>query len=125
MPMRRKKQLVPLLLLAFFIVWQTDTVFHLVLVPHMVCKHGKIVDADPEPGHPLHDPHEEDNPNHEDCRILTLLTSAETRTRDYPQLSAVLGTFENKTYVSIIDIEVLRGEDLFRISPSNSPPHAS
>ncbi|MCP4675104.1 MAG: hypothetical protein GY854_06285 [Deltaproteobacteria bacterium] len=122
--MRQKKQLVPLLLMAFFIAWQTDTVFHLLLVPHMVCEHGKIVDADPDSGRPLHDPQNEDNPNHAGCRFLSLLTSAETRVSNDLPLNAVFSVHENKTFIVYNDIAALHGEELFRLSPSNSPPRS-
>ncbi len=123
--MRQKKQVVPLLLLAFFFTWQTDIVLHLLLTPHTVCEHGKIVDADPESGRPVHDPQDENNPNHKGCRVLALLTSAEIRASDAPLSSAVIGALENKIYIYRNESEAVQREELFRLSPSNSPPHSS
>ena len=121
--MKQKKQLV-LLLLTIFVAWHTETVVHLLVVPHMVCEHGKIVDADPESGRPLHAPRDEDNPDHEGCRFLLLLTSAEAQVSNDPPLETTFDVRVNKNIIVLTDTAVLQGEDLFRLSPSNSPPNA-
>ena len=123
--MRLNRQITPSLLLAFFFSWQIETLLHLLLVPHTVCEHGKVVDADPESGDPLHHPGDEDNPNHKGCRVLALLTSAETRTGEEPPLNALFAAFENELCLFDTNIEILHGEELFRLSPSNSPPSIS
>jgi hypothetical protein len=121
--MMKKKQQVSLMLLACFLAWQTNTVFHLLFTPHVVCKHGKIVDADPESGRPLNESKNKGNPNHEGCRFISLMTSAKTRLGNDLPLCAASGALENTTLVFQREIEVPLGERLFRISPSNSPPH--
>ena len=120
--MRQKKRIMPLMLLALFLAWQTHTVLHLVLTPHVVCEHGKVVDVDPHSEQPHHDPENKDDDNHEGCRVLALLTSAKTCPNQDSSSIVVIKSFENSPYVIFGEIVISYGEDLYFLSPSNSPP---
>jgi hypothetical protein len=122
---KQKTTKLTLPLLALFLFWQTELVLHLSLIPHTICEHGKIVDADPVSGLPQHEKGDKNNPNHESCRFLAMLTSAKTRTTDYSNLSKVVGTPQSKAFVYFNDITIYYKEELFRLSPSNSPPNFS
>ena len=124
MPLRQKKKIVPMLLLALFFAWQIDALLHLLLTPHTVCEHGKIVDADPKSGHPRRDSQNKDNPNHKGCRVLMLLTSAQTQVSNDAPPGTLVDAHENKTFIIQNGPVFLHAEELFQLSPSNSPPHS-
>ncbi|MDJ0766380.1 MAG: hypothetical protein QNJ97_25625 [Myxococcota bacterium] len=120
--MRQKKKIVSLLLLALCFTCQVDTVLHLFLTPHAICKHGKIVEADTETGQPTHDPEDTDNPNHKGSQVLARLTSVETFVHDDLVLHAIDRPLETRAMVSDGAAALLCGSDIYRLSPCNSPP---
>ena len=119
--MRTKKKVAALFLLTLFISWQVEAVFHFFLIPHVVCEHGKVVHHRHSDEHDR-DSEDEDNPNHECCRFLALLTSAETQTSEDQSPSKVFLALEDKSHFFYNKIEIFYVDELFRLSPSNSPP---
>ncbi|MCP4602473.1 MAG: hypothetical protein GY847_18485 [Proteobacteria bacterium] len=123
--MRQKRHIAALSVLAFFLAWQTGSVLHLLFTPHAVCEHGKIVDSDAESGEPKSDSHDEEDADHENCLFLTFMTSARTMVSDYESFEVVADVLENEISVPLSKVAVLCGEELFYLSPSNSPPAIS
>jgi hypothetical protein len=127
--MSERRRKIPLVLLALFVAWQAEAVSHLLLVPHTVCKHGKVVEADPESGAPLGNPEdrgdEDGDHEHGGCRFLALLISTAVRTVSAASFS--LGPDVSREALPPVhrEIVVLHGESRYRLSPSNSPPLAS
>ncbi len=123
--MRKRRQTATLALLAFFCVWQTSTVLHLLIIPHTVCEHGKIVDADLGSGEQESDSHDDEDSDHEDCFLLTFLTTAQTLVNDDTSIETVADAIQDELSTPYDTIALLDGEDLFYLSPSNSPPAIS
>ncbi len=123
--MRLKKQTATLLLLALFAAWQVDAVVHLLLTPHVICEHGKVVDAHSESDQPHHDSHDEGDDNHKGCAYLALMTVAETWVGPGAPIIVEKEAREIKTVIPYREFVMRHGPELFRLSPSNSPPSHS
>jgi hypothetical protein len=106
-------------MLAVFVVWQVGAVLHLVLDTHCVLPDGRIADIDPETGEPIPEGNGPGSSN--GCPVLDKLTSATTMVE--PGASSVL----------LLDVALptpqqepaaptVCSRELFRLSPSNSPP---
>lgn len=122
--MGMKKQYIPLLLLTLFVLWQVDSLVHLLVIPHAVCEHGKVVDSESGSEHSEHN-HGKKRSNHRGCGVLSALTSAETRVSDPPcpiSMARVVKT--DAAFVFVKPIPWRKGE-IFEMSPSHSPPSFS
>ena len=122
---RRNRQAATALLLGIWCIWHISTVVHLLVTPHMVCEHGKIVAADMEKEASGSNSHNEDNSDHEDCLFLTFLTSARTLVSEDKPIEAVEDAFQNEVSIPYDAIVNLHGEEIFHLAPSNSPPTVS
>ena len=115
-----------ILLLTIFVTWQSNAFVHLLLVPHTVCEHGKVVDARQHTGHAATgEPgrqREKHGQNHNDCDSLTAITCARTLVSANQQIP-----FESGAPLWLAELtppaDAPRDNaELFHLSPSNSPP---
>ncbi|MCP4676302.1 MAG: hypothetical protein GY854_12480 [Deltaproteobacteria bacterium] len=123
--MRNKRQTATLALLAFFCVWQTSTVLHFLITPHEVCEHGKVVDGEVEGEDHESDSHDDEDSDHEDCFFLTFLTSPRTLASDDASIETVADAVQDELTIPYNAIVLLHGEEVYSLSPSNSPPAIS
>jgi len=118
--MRQRSQAAAKWVLALFVLWQIGASLHLVLAPHVLSAGGVIADIiprcdDEHPGPDCPDPVEEE------CPVLSLLTSPNMLAPE----GIVLWLAESVAMAAPAQQDqtfVLDGRDLFRISPSQSPP---
>ena len=96
-----------------FGLWQMGAVAHLMLEEHEI---------DKDTGEPTHGDH--GSPSHDSCFALKFLTSAHT---DVLDTFATQSISENAEEHSIVAHEIVLpcGRELYRLSPSNSPPKRS
>jgi hypothetical protein len=118
--MRQRSKAAAAWVLALFVIWQIGASLHLVLAPHVLRADGVIADVvpnhDPEqPGRECPDPLEEE------CPVLSLLTGPNMLAPE----GVVLWLAEQIAMPLPVQTDqpfVLDGRQLFRISPSQSPP---
>ncbi|MFO8071468.1 MAG: hypothetical protein R6V85_06295 [Polyangia bacterium] len=120
--MNKKRRLAAHVMLAAFLSWQLSAVMHLLLVTHVIQPDGSVADIDPETGESVP---EQGGPNPLDdgCPYLYQIT-----------VSSALSSESVSAVVSIAVVEhvplsrearrVDPGEEIYRLSPSNSPPSA-
>jgi len=118
--MRQRSQAAARWVLALFVLWQVGASLHLVLARHVLRADGMIVDIIPKCGHEHPGP-ECPDPVEDECPVLSLLTS--------PNILAPEGivlwlaeSFAMAAPEQPDETFVLDGRNLFRISPSQSPP---
>ena len=118
--LRHRSQAAARWVLALFVLWQIGAPLHLVLAPHVLRADGVIADVIPkcehrQPGRECPDPTEEE------CPVLSLLTGTNMLVPE----GIVLWLAESVAMATPRQSDgpfVLDGRQLFRISPSQSPP---
>jgi hypothetical protein len=113
-----------------FSLGQIGALIHFATVAHAICPHGQVVDADGlglgRPGGPGSGNHGPDGHNHEghdDCPVVAAITMARALASGYP----VLPLFQLEmvpTEQPTIWEQLRSQKDIYRESPSNSPPPA-
>ncbi len=130
--MKRQTRLAALFLLGVVCLWQGGALVHLITVSHAICPHGKIVD-----GRHLHGGHGDNTnspkgapspgssdryPYHDNCRLLSSLTSANT----VPDVAGPVIHFLQACVlepVASFAADVFHSRALYLTAPCHSPPN--
>ena len=113
-------QRVSILCLLLFMAWQVLAVVHLVATPHVLCpEHGAVTHTDLK-GAPSH---HQSSPLGSACPVLAVLTHA-IPLGDSASPELIHDSPGNCTLcpMPLEDLVQRRGRDLYRLSPSHSPP---
>lgn len=112
-------------LLGLFLAWQASALLHVALVSHAVGPHGHAVHHEDDADHHDHEhqstPCDREDSPFCDCQWIHFLTSASTLVGDGspPTLAAEASEI---TASPLAWLFRPTGREIFRISPSNSPP---
>ena len=110
-------------MLGAFLVWQLLAMGHLLFSVHAIGPDGKICEVDPGSGERI----PEDwgpKPLDGECPVLAQITSTNTKT-SINFIFLVEDLVLNPVPLRTADENHITGEEIFMISPSNSPPHLS
>lgn len=117
---------------AIFALWQLGALIHFATVTHTLCPHGQVVDASGHDHGHHHgagdgDHHGGDGDHqhhgHDDCQVVSALTSARTLMSDSPDLE-FLQLESGSTEQPAVHEKLQTRLEIYRLSPSNSPPSA-
>jgi hypothetical protein len=110
-------------MLSAFVLWQLGSLAHLVLDTHVILEDGAVADLDHRTGEPIRES-SSDNPTDNGCPVLNQLISANTMASQ-----DVAGITLDHIGATVAEVQleelVLSEAELYRISPSNSPPASS
>lgn len=110
-------------MLVAFVLWQGGALLHLVCDTHVILEDGTVADLDHRTGEPIRES-ERTSPVDNGCPVLNQLTSANTMTSLDVVAFVVDQAGADSAEVQREEL-VLSESELFRLSPSNSPPTSS
>lgn len=122
MTMERKRRLAAHVMLAAFLSWQLSAVMHLLLATHVIQPDGSVADIDPESGEPVPE-RGGPNPLDDGCPYLYQITVSSALTSESVSAVSAVAVVEPVPLPREVD-RVDRGDEIYRLSPSNSPPFA-
>jgi hypothetical protein len=119
----RRNRIASRVMLVAFALWQCGAVAHLVLDTHVILPDGSVADLDHRTGEPIRES-QGGTPGDNGCPVLNQLTTANTMASQ--DAVAIVVNHVSQPLADVDRNAVVAGEeDLFRLSPSNSPPAPS
>jgi len=106
-------------MLTAYAVWQVGALLHLVLSVHVVLPDGSIGEIDPASGEPV--PERDADPFDDGCPVMSQLTAASAEATDTGPI-VVSQTEAIAEEVPAEEAPQFVREEIYLVSPSNSPP---